>query len=103
MGLKRGLTSWLGNAIKRLPHPGYGNYGGYYVRCKTNEKRKKNHRCPVPIDKLDKQFQKHDKGMSNKDLVKNLKKMSPRGLSPYGKLYRVGAITVFSVAVFFGG
>jgi len=89
----------IGNIIKRLPHPGYGHYGGYYVRCGN----KKHNRCPTPVDSMDKEFQKHDQGMSNKDLVKGLKKLDAKEFSLYGKLYRLGAIGVFSVAVFFGG
>jgi len=84
--------------LKYIPTPSYGNYGGYYRRCRN---RKRNV-CPTPINWMDAEFQRHDSGMSNKNLVKNLKRGDPKKLGWYGKVYRWGAIAVFSVAGKFG-
>ena len=95
------MFKFLGNLVKRTPHPSYGNYGGYYRRCK-NRKQKV---CPEPIDWMDKAFQDYDKGMSNKDLVETLMSGKPSKLRHpfYGYIYRWGAIGVFSLANLFGG
>jgi len=83
----------LVNIIKQIPHPEYKNYGGYYRRCRN----KKLGICPIPTDWMDAEFQEHDRGMSDKDLVKRLKKGNPNKLGWYGKAYRLVSILVFSI------
>lgn len=48
------LPEW----IRYLPHPGYGNYGGRNRCCQSN-RTDKGH-CPLPVDAMDRLFQKHD-------------------------------------------
>ncbi len=87
----------LGWIIKRLPHPTYGSYGGFYKRCSNRKKGI----CPRPIDWMDKVFQEHDSGLSNTKLVNRLKQGNSSALRFYGKLYRLGTILVFSIAIKF--
>jgi len=91
------MWKMIGNILKRFPHPAYGYYGGYYRRCKTREQGT----CPVPIDWMDRAFQKHDSHtLNNKQLVYRLVLGNPYTLDrmTYGRLYRLGTIAVFSIA-----
>lgn len=88
------------NLIKRIPHPGYGNYGGYYKRCRN----RKQGICPIPIDWLDRAFQQHDEDeLTDKELLTVMKSGSPKKLAKrvYGSAYRLGAIAVFSAFTLF--
>lgn len=88
-----------------FPTPTYKNCGGAELDCSLGDK--------VPADVMDQYFAEHDmnlyaaKQMDTKEeidsakkeadriLFTKLKKLSPSGLSLYGKLYRLGALAVF--------
>lgn len=90
----------LGWLMKRCPHPSYGNYGGFYRRCKN----KKLGICPIPIDWMDEVFRCHDDHIyNNYKLVRKLKQGSATQLGLYGKVYRLGTIAVFSIGNWFDG
>ena len=87
--------------VKRTPFiTGYGNYGGFYRRAKSEAKP--DH--PDPIDEMDSAFHSHDHGKNNSWLVKRLGEIKDGDLKRkiYGPLYRRGAILVFKIAVFSG-
>jgi len=87
--------------VKKIPTPVYGNYGGYYKRCKNKKKRV----CPVPIDRLDELYHKHDTGkLDNWQLSKALVKIKPKNLKYkiYGMAHAYGAALIFSIATLFG-
>jgi len=94
------MWSKIGWLLKRFPHPTYGNYGGYYRRCKN----RKLGICPMPIDWMDRVFEAHDDHLvNNKELVKLLKagNLNPLSKLIYGTLYKWGTIRVFAIANFF--
>ena len=61
--------------------------------------------CPVPIDRLDELYHKHDDGeLDNWQLVKKLVKVRPKNLKYkiYGMAHAYGAALIFSIATLFG-
>lgn len=92
----------LGPIVSRIPHPQYGNYGGYWTRCKNKSAGV----CPMPVDWMDAAFKDHDNGDSNRALVKKLwrgrKKLFKLKRPVYGQLYWAGALTVFSIPALLG-
>ncbi len=87
--------------VKRIPTPTYGNYGGFYKRCKLRERGE----CPLPTDDLDSLYQKHDtKQLDNWELSKKLIMIKPWKLKHpiYGTLHAYGAAALFSVISLFG-
>ena len=87
-------------AVKRIPTPTYGHYGGYYKRCKN----KRLGICPIPVDWMDNAFRQHDLGESNSQLIKRLKAGDPNSLrhKVYGKAFRQVVILLFSIEVKLG-
>lgn len=41
------------NWLRKVPHPLYGNYGGRPRKCRGET-------CPLPVDKMDVLFMRHD-------------------------------------------
>jgi len=94
--------------VRKWWHPQYGKYGGYWTRCASSEEYRKSGICPMPVDKLDEQFLKHDNASSDDvftdvKLVGNLGKNLLDVVNPtakydkpvYGRLYHVGAFVTF--------
>ena len=50
------VPEWL----RRMPHPTYGNYGGYSKRCVIEGLHVKRAKCPLPVDAMDGLFRQHD-------------------------------------------
>jgi len=90
---------WLN--IRKWPHPQYGNYGGAFRHCYQSTG------CPVPRDKLDGAFRKHDNEMRRADpfadpklVYRLLTSVSPlrRYYRPiYGRVYHLAAIALFGL------
>jgi hypothetical protein len=104
LGMGDELMSWW----RKIPHPTYGNCGGGTLDCELG-----NHQ---PIDEMDELFLEHDTNLwlteqldfnyerwrgkleADQILIDGLKSLDVKKLKRpiYGRMYRLGAITVFS-------
>lgn len=82
--------------LRNIPHPTYGNCGGASKRCTISKEK--------PVDAMDTLFQKHDKVMymtakqrqlADKMLANGLRRLNPKKLSLYGRIYRCLAMIIF--------
>jgi len=88
-------------ALRFIPHPTYGNYGGRTKTCLSGL-------CPMPIDAMDDVFKRHDirlataqnkeeRQEADKLLYKELKDIKPKYLKHkiYGRFYRSMCLIIF--------
>jgi len=73
------------NLVKYIPLPTYGNYGGYYKRCKSHKT------CPLPEDEMDELFLAHDNhDITDLELGHILQEdLSPYYRPTYGNIFRI--------------